>query len=547
MSEHLLENGRILEGSQEAHASGKGGMVVVDLIREGFGNPRDNHYYSRDVLQEAVDRFNGRKMYANHLAPEAQKRLSGMPRDIQDVMGRIREAWLDSDEGTGRAVVRGKVSISQPWLWNMVEHDPELLGVSLNARGNSRVGIVEGKQAKIVEGIADINSVDWVTEAGAGGRVVSLMEAQMAEDEGAEGAETQDETSGQQADDAGASSAQGADEQSGAEDSQGSEGEQAGDDAPAGDAQSEDAASDDEGADDDEGWEPVEDPDAEADGDLGEGDLDDEKDGYEDRATAELRSEAAERGIAEAEDLGRPELIDGLREQDAQDDVAAEDDGEDDEDDDEGTAASGEDDESQQEAARGRRGGRRSAARHPRVPGRASAGELARQLEAEIEKRTGERVHDAVDAALDAAEARFTEHLAEVEQRHARALAQVEQRYQAREIIFAEAKGLPQPSQQALLAEVYDIFVEAAGDDDEAKSADAELREAVVKLIDDKKAELRGFQEARITGAGETASMVEGGGPERTEREESAERRKSAPLDEELDRELGIEREEQAA
>ena len=185
--------GSLVEGSQEPDSSGKGGMVTIDLIREGFGNPRDQHYYTAEVLREAAPSFVGAQMFANHLSPELQKKLKGLPRNIQDLMGRVRETEIVTD-GEGRTVMRGTASISQPWLWNMVEHDPDLLGVSINARGRSVTGQKDGRSAKIVEAISNVGSVDWVSKAGAGGKVFALMEAQAEEEAGDASAEETVET-----------------------------------------------------------------------------------------------------------------------------------------------------------------------------------------------------------------------------------------------------------------------------------------------------------------------------------------------------------------
>lgn len=185
----ILIEGALVEGSQQADASGKGGMVTITLIREGFGNKRDNHYYPAELLEAAAQSFEGAQMYSDHLDEAMKKKLKGLPRPIKDLMGRIRETWVDKEDGL--TVIRGKASISQKWLWDMVEHDPDLLGVSINARGSSSEGRKEGRVAKIVEAINDVGSVDWVSKAGAGGKVFALMEAQ-AEEEGYE-VETDDD------------------------------------------------------------------------------------------------------------------------------------------------------------------------------------------------------------------------------------------------------------------------------------------------------------------------------------------------------------------
>lgn len=174
----IVDDGRILEGTAEP--DGRGGLVKIVLIREGFGNKRDSHYYTADVLREAAESFVGAQMYANHQSPEVERKLKGLPRPVQELIGRIRETEVTTDEA-GRQCIVGIASVSQPWLWNMIEHDPELLGVSINARGSSREGQMDGRRARIVEAIKNVGSVDWVTKAGAGGKVVALMEAQVEE------------------------------------------------------------------------------------------------------------------------------------------------------------------------------------------------------------------------------------------------------------------------------------------------------------------------------------------------------------------------------
>lgn len=194
----LWAEGALIEGSAESDGKGVG-EVIIDLIVEGFGNKRDNHYYSANVLREAAEDFAGAKQYVDHLDPEAQRKLNGMPRSVRDLAGRITEAWVTQNDD-GKTVIRGKAKIAQPWLWSLIESDPGLIGVSINAWGKSKPGTVEGRQARIVEGISKVGSVDWVTEAGAGGKVVSLVEAQLNEEDEmdkaatAEPADTEQET-----------------------------------------------------------------------------------------------------------------------------------------------------------------------------------------------------------------------------------------------------------------------------------------------------------------------------------------------------------------
>lgn len=176
--DRLFMEAALVEGT----ADRKKREVELDLIAEGFGNKRDGHYYSREILERHAKDFEGAKQYVDHLDPETLKKLNGMPRSVRDLAGRLVETWVDTNS-EGKRVIRGRAKVAQPWLWELIENDPDLLGVSINAWGKSKDGQVNGQQARIVEGISKIGSVDWVTEAGAGGKVVSLVEAQLEQEE----------------------------------------------------------------------------------------------------------------------------------------------------------------------------------------------------------------------------------------------------------------------------------------------------------------------------------------------------------------------------
>jgi hypothetical protein len=52
------------------------------------------------------------------------------------------------------------------------------LECSLLANGTAKPGIREGKNYKVVESITDVESVDWVTRAGAGGKALNIAEGE---------------------------------------------------------------------------------------------------------------------------------------------------------------------------------------------------------------------------------------------------------------------------------------------------------------------------------------------------------------------------------
>lgn len=141
--------------------------VWITPIRPGFGNPRDKRYYPLDTVREAVanDVFKGRKMYANH--PTKHEEAARPERDVRDWVGVIRETVWDANRGVPRA----RVQVVDDAVYAKWKAAPDQVAFSVLGKGKARSGRVGDRDAQIVESIARINSVDWVTEAGAGGSI----------------------------------------------------------------------------------------------------------------------------------------------------------------------------------------------------------------------------------------------------------------------------------------------------------------------------------------------------------------------------------------
>lgn len=154
--------------------------VWVDLIEVGMGNARDRRLYTKALLERSADVLVGAKMFADHESPEATKKRNGLPRSVRDLAGRVVEARWDPAGGkAGQGSIQGLVTVAPTWLWELIEADPELVGLSINGSGRVRPETgPDGKPANLVEAITAIDSVDWVSAAGAGGRVLELAEAE---------------------------------------------------------------------------------------------------------------------------------------------------------------------------------------------------------------------------------------------------------------------------------------------------------------------------------------------------------------------------------
>lgn len=159
------------------------GNVLIHMIRPCVGRGRGRHVYEAKMLEANAHKFTGWKMFMDHELPEARKANGGLPRKITDMGGRVLEAFWDGNVPAsgrfGQGAVVGRVRPTPP-IRSLVENDPELLEVSINATATGVKPVMrEGKRAWLVEGIEDRGTVDWVSEGGAGGKVVceSLLEA----------------------------------------------------------------------------------------------------------------------------------------------------------------------------------------------------------------------------------------------------------------------------------------------------------------------------------------------------------------------------------
>ncbi len=183
----------------------------VILIQEGLGNTGTGYYYTKDALKSAAPIFEGKKAFADH--PSAFEDEVRPERSVRDIVGHYEGVeYLEADDTTGRleadlVVLPGapfdwtRSLLTQAVLYSKTYPDQDLLGLSINASGDAqpmpaeefleKFDIVPSALAKVQKAVADgleeINitnlidsatSVDLVTEAGAKGKVLELLEAE---------------------------------------------------------------------------------------------------------------------------------------------------------------------------------------------------------------------------------------------------------------------------------------------------------------------------------------------------------------------------------
>lgn len=149
--------------------------VIITPIRPGWGNPKDGYYYTQEALQEAVDNgvFNGRpvKMYANHPSRGSEAALP--ERSVWDWVSTMKETWWDGEKNRPQS----RIKVYDERFWDRMKQAPDEIAFSILGGGRSRKGRVGNREARIVESLSHIRSVDWVTEAGAGGAIEKFAES----------------------------------------------------------------------------------------------------------------------------------------------------------------------------------------------------------------------------------------------------------------------------------------------------------------------------------------------------------------------------------
>ena len=180
----------------------------VALITEGLGNFKDAYYYPRESLEKALPIFEGKKIYADH--PSSTEEETRPERSVKDIGGHFEKLAIEeTEDGRAQLVADAVVLQDKPYEWarelmrHSVEYakqfpDKDFVGLSINANGDSEErdsDLVEAiapkgavdklkkamekglSQVRYVTSISDAVSCDLVTEAGAGGRIISMLES----------------------------------------------------------------------------------------------------------------------------------------------------------------------------------------------------------------------------------------------------------------------------------------------------------------------------------------------------------------------------------
>jgi hypothetical protein len=148
------------------------GTIPIKIIKPGWGS---SGYYSREVLERDGPQVfkKGLKGFWNHqTAQEEALRPEG---DLNALaMELVSDArFADGPVGPG---LYADAKVFGPYQEAVNELAPHI-GVSIRASGRAVAGEAEGRKGPIVQQLTAARSIDFVTEPGAGGRILEMFEA----------------------------------------------------------------------------------------------------------------------------------------------------------------------------------------------------------------------------------------------------------------------------------------------------------------------------------------------------------------------------------
>lgn len=161
----------IRESTASSVVAAAPGRIKVGLITPGLGS---SGYYSQQVLENAArDKVwpKGTHIFFDH--PSEAEMYDRPERSVRDLAGILDEdAYWDGTGLVAEAKVIGP--------YRDLVTDPvfiESVGMSIRAAGEARVGEVDGQKCQIITQLSEGMSVDLVTRAGRGGRVMAVLES----------------------------------------------------------------------------------------------------------------------------------------------------------------------------------------------------------------------------------------------------------------------------------------------------------------------------------------------------------------------------------
>jgi hypothetical protein len=151
----------------------KDGTTLLKLIQPGWGS---SGFYPKSVLERdgPLVFTEGLKTFLDHPTKEEDK--ARPERSLHDLAGVLTSNARYMETGPDGPGLYADAKVFSAFREVVNELAPHI-GVSIRALGKAAPGEAEGRKGPIVESIGVARSADYVTQAGAGGRVMELLES----------------------------------------------------------------------------------------------------------------------------------------------------------------------------------------------------------------------------------------------------------------------------------------------------------------------------------------------------------------------------------
>lgn len=148
------------------------GSAKIKIIQAGQGA---SGYYPADVLKRDAGIFaEGTKIFLDH--PSASDERDRPERSVKDLAGSLTGPAVWEESGAAGPGLYAPVKFV-PTVAPHIDAIAPISGMSIRASGTVGVREIGGKKVRTIESLNVAHSVDVVTQAGAGGRVIDLIES----------------------------------------------------------------------------------------------------------------------------------------------------------------------------------------------------------------------------------------------------------------------------------------------------------------------------------------------------------------------------------
>ena len=132
-------------------------------------------YYKGDVLQRDVGVVTaGTKIYENHMTEaERENRPEGA---VQNMVGKLISPGEYEHNGVDGPGIYADVKFYESY-GDRIDEIADDIGLSIDAYGDTELEEIDGRYGPVLQRLTYVNSVDVVTQAGAGGKLVSIIES----------------------------------------------------------------------------------------------------------------------------------------------------------------------------------------------------------------------------------------------------------------------------------------------------------------------------------------------------------------------------------